>query len=63
MNEIELLNILANHPAGIQVTLYPGRATIDLGYGDQARYEGKTLLEAATVAYDDLRRQADEPSH
>jgi hypothetical protein len=45
-----LLTALASHAAGIQVTMYPGRAIIDIGYGGHDRFEGKTLAEAAAVA-------------
>lgn len=47
----KLLEALAvNHPAGVQVTMYPNRATIDLGYGEQRRFEAHTLTAAVCAA-------------
>jgi hypothetical protein len=43
---------LAADPAGIQVTLYPNRCTIDLGYGDHLRFEAATLKQAVQSAYE-----------
>ena len=46
----ELLKALSKHPAGIQITMYPNRVTIDLGYGTRSRHEGMTLETAAIDA-------------
>jgi len=47
---IELLKALSNHPDGIQITMYPDRAIIDLGYANHRRFIGETLKDAALAA-------------
>ena len=50
MNTLLLLEALAAHAAGIQITMYPGRVTIDFGYGCLDRIDGRTLAEVAVIA-------------
>jgi hypothetical protein len=48
----EILKALANDPAGIQVTMYPNRVTIDMGYGTHERFTGNDLETAIREAAD-----------
>jgi hypothetical protein len=58
----DLLFALSRHPAGVQVTLYPNRVTIDIGYNNRSRYEGETLEQALVLAVQDIRRMGGPPS-
>jgi hypothetical protein len=57
MTDADRLRQLAYHPGGLQLTLYPHKATIDLGYAGRKRFESEFLHVAISDAERHVRTE------
>jgi hypothetical protein len=52
--ELDVLKALSLQEPGVQITLEPDLAIIDLGYGSRKRFVGKTLLDVCVDTAEDV---------